>query len=168
MQRYPDIHSLIDYCTRSAAPVGRFVLSACGEREADIEAADALCHSLQILNHIQDIGHDKRRLGRIYLPQDWMSEAGMGEEMLDSQRCSPALRQVIDRLLDRCDAMISQAAALPPTLMSRRLRLEVAAIRQVARALSKRLRVQDPLARRVRLPRWRYALCFLRAVPEAI
>ena len=60
--RYENWGELIDYCERSAAPVGRYLLDLHGESPDIYPASDALCHALQIINHLQDVADDKRNI----------------------------------------------------------------------------------------------------------
>src|SRR6266403_1945743 len=66
--RYRDWDDLMNYCSYSAMPVGRFVLDVHGESRATWSANDALCAALQIINHLQDCGKDYRQLDRVYIP----------------------------------------------------------------------------------------------------
>lgn len=141
---------LVAYCRFSAAPVGRFLLDLHGEDRALWPASDALCTSLQILNHLQDAADDWRILRRLYVPKAWLEEAGLTERDLLAPILSPPLRAVYDRLLDRVDQLNAQAAPLA-ALRDRRLRMEAAGIRAVARRLARKLRRRDPLAARVSL-----------------
>src|SRR5688500_18746638 len=66
--RYASWPELLDYCSRSANPVGRLVLRIAGHRDAALDAAsDAVCTALQLTNFWQDLKIDADR-GRIYLP----------------------------------------------------------------------------------------------------
>ncbi|HSF93981.1 MAG TPA: squalene synthase HpnC [Thermohalobaculum sp.] len=152
-QRYRDWDELMAYCALSAHPVGRFMLDLHGEAPAAATPGDALCAALQVLNHLQDCGQDRHLLDRIYLPGDWMSEAGAEPEDLDADAASPALRRVLDRCLDATDRLLDAAAPLAGMLRSRRLGAEVAVIHCLASRLASRLRRQDPLAGRVALGR---------------
>ncbi len=144
--RYADWAGLEDYCARSAVPVGRMLLRLHGEPPgADV---DALCTALQVLNHLQDLGPDRATLGRIYLPDSWMAEAG-GEHRFFTD--AAARRPVLDAALDRVEAALETAAGLPRRLASRRLALETAVTLGCARRLLARLRAADPLAGRVAL-----------------
>ncbi len=67
--RYTTIDDLYDYCRYSAVPVGRYVLDLHGESRATYPPSDALCVSLQILNHLQDCAKDLAELDRCYLPR---------------------------------------------------------------------------------------------------
>jgi squalene synthase HpnC len=151
--RYRDWSELLGYCERSANPVGRFLLDLHGEPRAAWPLSDALCTALQILNHLQDLGDDRRRLDRVYLPQDWLAAEGMEVDALDRGRSSPALRRVIDRCLDAVAGLLPDARALPRHLSDRRMAMEAGAIAALAQALHARLGRQDPLARRVELSR---------------
>jgi len=148
--RYADWGELMGYCRYSAHPVGRYLLHLHGEGAETLEPGDALCAALQVLNHLQDIGPDRARLDRVYLPQDWMAEAGVPVEALDARAASPGLRRVIARCLDGCDRLLERSTPLPGLIRSRRLGAEVAVIHRLARRLAARLRREDPLAGRVR------------------
>ena len=160
--RYTNWLDLIDYCNRSAAPVGRYLLDLHGEDRAGFPASDALCNALQVLNHLQDCQADYRELDRVYLPGDWMTEAGVTVEDLDAPAASPGIRQVLDRCLDGCDELLALAATLPGQLRSRRLAMESAAIVNIAFKLTGHLRRRDPLAERVALSKQEYVWCCVR------
>lgn len=142
---------LLAYCRFSAAPVGRFLLELHGESKTAWPASDALCTSLQILNHLQDCQNDWHQLRRLYIPSDWLHEARLTEAALLQPTTSPALRHVLNRVLDGVDRLNQSAAALPGQLTDRRLRMEATTIVFIARRLAKRLRRRDPLATRVEL-----------------
>ncbi len=149
--RYADWASLMDYCRYSAAPVGRYMLDLHGEDKATWPASDALCASLQVLNHLQDCAGDLRSLDRCYIPQDMLAKAGLTTDDLARPETTPALRAVFNQMLDLTDGLNAAAAALPDLVRARRLRVEVAIITRLARRLTTRLRHGDPLASRVKL-----------------
>lgn len=163
MIRYETLQSLLDYCTLSAVPVGRVVRGACGD-DAPSEGSDALCRVLQLLNHLQDVRDDYVQLNRIYLPQEWMNQAGATEAMLDQSPCHPSLRIVMNHLLDYCSQTLLRARMCHRDQSAWRLKLEVAIIWQIAWALCGALRVQDPLAQRVSLSSCDYVMCVMRAM----
>jgi farnesyl-diphosphate farnesyltransferase len=142
---------LLHYCRHSAAPVGRHVLALHGESEATWPASDALCAALQINNHLQDCARDLASMDRCYLPDDMLEKYGSDINDLKRQSATPALRAVLDALLDECDRLNREGAALPGLVRSRRLRAETAVIVKLAQRLSARLRHADPLAIRVKL-----------------
>ncbi|MEO1043748.1 MAG: squalene synthase HpnC [Pseudomonadota bacterium] len=149
--RYATLDELFGYCRLSANPVGQFLLDLHGEDRALFPASDALCTSLQILNHLQDCGDDLREINRSYLPQAWLNEEGAAVEDVLKEASTPGLRRVIDRLLDVCHELNGQAEELVSGLKSRRLAAESAVIVKLAKRLHDRLRAGDPLAERVAL-----------------
>ena len=149
--RYQNWSEVMDYCRYSAAPVGRYLLDLHGESRVAWPASDALCASLQMLNHIQDCQVDYRRLDRVYLPLDWLARAGGTVEDLDQPFATPAVRTVIGRCLDECDALNRAAGALPGLIHDRRMRMEAAVIVAIAHRLARRLRGSDPVASRIEL-----------------
>ena len=148
--RYADWAELLGYCERSANPVGRFLLRLHGEGEAAAAPADALCTALQILNHLQDLVPDRDKLDRIYLPVPWMEQAG-GEARFFAPEPSERRRAVLDAALDRVDALVMQADALPARVRDRRLAAESAVTAALARRLAAKLRAADPVLGRVAL-----------------
>ena len=140
---------LLAYCRYSAAPVGRFVLELHGEDRAAWPAADALCSALQILNHLQDCQADWRDLRRLYIPRDWLQQADVPPDALLAPRSTPAVRRVLDRVLDGVDRLHDAARPLPRLIADRGLRMQAVAVLTISRVLAHRLRRRDPLARRV-------------------
>jgi hydroxysqualene synthase len=147
--RYETWDELIDYCRVSAMPVGRFVLDVHGEDRALWPANDALCAALQIINHLQDCGADYRAIDRVYLPHDMLAAAGARSEELCAERASPALRSVIVRMAEGCEALLRESRRFSAGIRDRRLALEVAVIQRLAESLTARLKVRDPLKDRV-------------------
>lgn len=162
--RYASWDELYDYCRYSAMPVGRHVLDLHGEDHATWAPSDALCTTLQILNHLQDCAQDLAALDRCYLPLDLLAAHGAAVADLREPRETPGLRAVFDALLDRADRLNAAAIELPRRTRSRRLRLETAVIVGLARRLARRLRCGDPLAARVKLTKTDAAASVLASV----
>jgi squalene synthase HpnC len=156
--RYQSWEELLGYCEKSANPVGRYLLDLHGEDRRAYRHSDSLCTVLQIVNHLQDCGDDKRNLNRVYIIEPWLEAEGGIIADLDDDHASPALRRVIDRMLDGCDSLMIEARKLPAALMSRRLAMESAVIVRLAERLIGRLRKGDPLASRVALSKIDFAL----------
>lgn len=157
--RYESWAELMDYCDRSAAPVGRYLLDLHGEDKALYPYSDALCNALQVINHVQDCQADYRSLDRVYLPGEWMAAAGTVVSDLDSAATSPAVRAVIDRCLDATRTLLPDARRLPGHLTNRRLAWESAVIARIAERLVDALAHRDPLAERVTLNRPQFLWC---------
>jgi len=164
--RYESWAALMDYCRYSAAPVGRYVLDLHGESRETWVPSDALCASLQVLNHLQDCAGDLRALDRCYIPQDMLARHGVATDDLARGKAAPALRAVFDEMLTLTEALNQQAAALPGLVKARRLRVETAIITNLARRLTTLLRRDDPLAMRVKLQKTDFAAAALAALPR--
>lgn len=157
-RRYHSWDEVVGYCEKSANPVGRYLLDLHGEDRAGYRYSDALCTVLQIVNHLQDCGDDKRSLDRVYVIDAWIAEESGSVDDIDGAACSPALRRVIDRMLDGCDALMIDARRLPFALKSRHLAMESAVIVRLAGRLIELLRKGDPLATRVALKKPDFAV----------
>src|SRR4051812_18542178 len=87
-KRYADYGEVLDYCRRSANPVGRLLLHLFKRTtERDLRASDAICTALQLANFWQDIDLDYASDDRIYLPQDEMARFGVGKLHLIEKTC---------------------------------------------------------------------------------
>ena len=81
-QRYASQDELLDYCRRSANPVGRLLLHLYGVRDAQaLVQSDCICSALQLINFLQDLSVDIPR-GRLYLPADALAAHGVDEAQL--------------------------------------------------------------------------------------
>ena len=160
--RYRDWDDLMGYCMLSAASVGRYLLDLHGGSRDGYGPSDKLCIALQIINHLQDCQDDYRSLDRVYLPLDWMGDAGASVEDLDSPAATAALRTVFDRTIVATQALLVGARVLPGGLASRRLAMESAAILKIAERLIGLLGRRDPLAERIVLSKPGYLWCCLR------
>jgi squalene synthase HpnC len=93
--RYADRASLLDYCRRSANPVGRLLLHLYGVDAADsLARSDAICTALQLANFWQDLGRDSSH-GRLYLPESDCRRRGVDPADLLGGRDSPAVRALV-------------------------------------------------------------------------
>lgn len=101
VHRYRDWDQLLEYCRRSANPVGRLVLRIGGWRDDRMDAAsDAVCTALQLTNFWQDLAIDWRR-GRLYLPESERDAAGAAEADLDAGRMTAPWRAALARAVAR-------------------------------------------------------------------
>jgi farnesyl-diphosphate farnesyltransferase len=164
MQRYETFDELYNYCRYSAVPVGRYVIDLHGESHECYRASDALCISLQLLNHLQDCGDDMRMLDRCYIPQTLMRHFRVGPRALLAPEESPGLRRAFITILDRVDRLNLAAEELPYLVRSRRLRAETMFICRLAIRLAERLAKADPLATRVTLTKTDGTFSLMRAL----
>ena len=155
--RYENWGELIDYCLRSASPVGRFLCDLHGEDRALYPLSDALCNALQFINHLQDCAKDYAEMDRVYLPQDWMRAEGATVADLKNPAATPALRRVLDRCVAGTEKLLLDARKLPKAMKHRSLAAEAAIIVSIADKLTRRLGREDPVAARVALGPLGYA-----------
>ena len=102
--RYASWSELLDYCRRSANPVGRLVLRIAGHRDPTLDAqSDAVCTALQLTNFWQDLAVDFER-GRIYMPAAERAAHGAIDEDL-RQGTSDAWRRALAAATDRTRAL---------------------------------------------------------------
>jgi len=95
VHRYDTWNDVLDYCRRSANPVGRIVLRIAGVDRADADrASDALCSALQLANFWQDFGVDWRN-GRLYIPRQEFETAGASEKDLSAGRMTPEWKSAL-------------------------------------------------------------------------
>jgi len=114
--RYDTFDQLLDYCTLSADPVGELVLHVFTEPTAEqVALSDRICTGLQLVEHLQDIGQDRRR-GRIYLPAEEMDRFGVDEADLDAAVAGPKLRALVEFAANRAAAWLDAGAPLVSTL----------------------------------------------------
>jgi len=167
-RRYRDWDELMEYCRYSASPVGRQLLDLHRESRETWPASDALCSALQVLNHLQDCAEDYRLLDRVYLPATDLAAGGTDVAALAAAQSCPALRRVLDILLDRTAELVEVARGLTPRVAAPGLRCECAVITELAARLLRRLRRGDPLATRVGLGKTDFLAAFLVGVPRGI
>lgn len=161
--RYADWAELMDYCRYSAMPVGRFVLDVHGESRDLWPLSDALCAALQVINHLQDCAKDYRALDRVYLPVETLTRCEASVEMLAADRSAPPLRAVLDDLVARTDALLTQSRPFAAGIRHARLALNVAVIQTLAEDLARKLARRDPLCQRVHHRKVEYLGLFLKA-----
>ena len=118
-KRYADYPELLDYCRRSANPVGRLLLHLFGRTEAThLARSDAVCTALQLVNFWQDVALDWQK-GRVYLPQDELRRFAVGEAQIAEGRCDDAWTALIDAQLDHARRLLQDGAPLVHALPGR-------------------------------------------------
>jgi squalene synthase HpnC len=106
--RYATWRDVLDYCRRSANPVGRLVLRVAGydDPERDRES-DAFCTALQLANFWQDLAIDWRR-GRLYVPAEEYEPCGARLDDLDAGRITPAWREALGGVATRTRTLFDE------------------------------------------------------------
>jgi phytoene/squalene synthetase len=150
-------HDVLDYCSRSANPIGQLVLAFAGlvdlkaQQCALIRKSNAICTGLQLANFAQDMGQDFSR-GRIYVPQSWEAPPSLrGPEGPVAIHGSPRpLTQPRDdewvtRMAHWAQEHLAQGEGLPqqirqhPSRASLRLALEIALTLEGGKAICKKV-----------------------------
>jgi squalene synthase HpnC len=117
--RYRDRQHLLDYCRRSANPVGRLLLGLYGVDDAtSLHRSDAICSALQLINFWQDFSRDGPN-GRLYVPQDDLDRHGVTAADVLACRDGPAARALIQDLCAWARQLMLQGAPLAIALPGR-------------------------------------------------
>ena len=154
--RYQTFDQVLDYCRRSANPVGRLVLYLCGYRdEQRQELSDQTCSALQLANFWQDVRRDIVDRDRIYISAESMEKFGVSEEQIKSGKSDETFRALIRFEVDRTAAMFDRGAALLP-LVRPAVRMQISLFGRGGRAVLSAIRRQnyDTLSHRPSLSRW--------------
>lgn len=120
--RCADFAALMDYCRRSADPVGRLLLHLFGAATPEnLRRSDCVCSALQLINHWQDVGMDaaKGPRGRIYLPQEDLARFGVAEETVLHRIASAEFRALLRFQAERARALMLEGAPLGRELPGR-------------------------------------------------
>jgi squalene synthase HpnC len=153
--RYASWRDVLDYCRRSANPVGRLVLRIAGHRDEALDrSSDALCTALQLTNFWQDFGRDWRA-GRLYVPREVADAAGAREADLAAGRLTPEWARALDACVVFTDGLYAGGRAVCDGVRGR-LRYELRltwlggrrVLQQVARRRSDLLRDRPALGAR--------------------
>jgi hydroxysqualene synthase len=117
--RYQDRSQLLDYCSRSANPVGRLLLHLYGQHDALVlQRSDAICTALQLINFWQDLSVDLAR-GRLYLPLSDVQRMGLSAEALLERQESQASRRLVQQACDWARTLMLSGAPLVHDLPGR-------------------------------------------------
>lgn len=109
-RRHATLDDSLTYCYHVAGVVGVMMAMIMGARGADaLNRAADLGIAFQLTNIARDVVADAE-VGRVYLPRDWLAEAGLGDADLADARHRPALAAVVMRLLDVADTYYASAA----------------------------------------------------------
>ena len=118
-KRYATWAELMDYCRRSANPVGRLVLRVAGRADDQRDrASDAVCTALQLTNFWQDLERDWQK-GRLYVPRDECTRVGAREADLDARVLSPEWRMALSEMAARTRRLFDEGRAVGDSLDGR-------------------------------------------------
>ncbi len=116
VKRYATQADLLDYCRRSANPVGRLVLLLHGyQDEKRFAESDAICTALQLANFWQDVAVDWKK-GRVYVPQEDWGRFCVTEWDFAAATASPGLRECLRYQVERTRGLFELGRPLPESL----------------------------------------------------
>lgn len=118
--RYENFGEVMEYCRRSANPIGRLLLRLHGDTDArHLAYSDAICSALQLINFYQDLHQDYIENGRIYIPRDELERFGVQEDQLREQRTDPALQRLMQLQYERAQRLLRSGAPLVKSVPGR-------------------------------------------------
>jgi squalene synthase HpnC len=118
-KRYGNFAELMDYCRRSANPVGRLLLHLYGETSArSLAYSDGICTSLQLINFLQAVPIDWSK-GRIYLPLDELARYGVEERQIAAGNSEGGWSALMQYQTERASNMLQAGAPLGRVLKGR-------------------------------------------------
>jgi squalene synthase HpnC len=164
-KRYADFAELLDYCRRSANPVGRLLLHLFKRTsDSNLRQSDAICSALQLVNHWQDVHVDYTKDNRVYLPQDEMARFGVSERHLAEGICDAPWRSLMDFQIRRSKSLMLSGAALGRALPGR-MGLEIRATIQGGLRILEKIEGAgyDVFRRRPKLRAYDWPLLLIRA-----
>ena len=127
VRRYECFDQLLDYCRRSANPIGRLILLLFGYRDEQLHRwSDDICTALQLANHWQDVAIDLDK-DRVYLPEEDLSRFGVSADDLMSRTASGAFKSLMEFEVARARALFERGKPLC-TSVGGRLGLELRSV----------------------------------------
>lgn len=119
IKRYADFAGLLDYCSRSANPVGLLMLHLYKMADArNVRDSNAICSALQLINFLQDIAIDLKK-SRIYLPQEDLLKFSVSEEQLHHGVIDDGWRTLMAYEIARARSLLLHGAPLATRLPGR-------------------------------------------------
>lgn len=115
-KRYADFEELLDYCTRSANPVGRIILELYDIRsEHELFYSDQICTALQLTNFYQDVSVDILK-GRVYIPITEMKKFGLNDSWIISKNHDENSKKLVAELVRQVESMFDEGKKLLPAV----------------------------------------------------
>lgn len=162
-KRYADFDELLDYCRRSANPVGRLVLLLHGFNDDErFKLSDNICTALQLANFWQDMSVDKLK-NRIYIPQsDWN---GANESEIFAEKAGERVKKIVEFQVRRTREIFDNGQKLP-SILPFPLSLEIKATIAGGRAILDKIEAQnfDTLSKRPSFGKFDKVKILLRAL----
>lgn len=117
--RYQNFPELMDYCRRSANPVGRLMLALYGETDArSLAMSDGICSALQLINFLQDVAIDWKK-GRVYLPEEDLQRFRIPEAQIAAADAGGLWTPMMLKQIERARRLLQAGAPLGLRLKGR-------------------------------------------------
>lgn len=155
VKRYKTFTEVMDYCRRSANPIGRLLLLIFGYRDPKLHKySDAICTALQLANFWQDVSVDIKK-NRIYFPEEDMLSYGVGETDLFGKTAPQPLKDLVRFEVERTDALFKMGEPLIRHLRGR-FRYEIKCVLIGGHAILRKIEKidYDVLRKRPKLSKW--------------
>lgn len=118
-KRYDNFNEVLDYCSRSANPVGRLILELFNIRDGNaFSHSDKICTALQLTNFYQDTYSDYKK-GRIYYPLNELAAYEIPEKIFEKRKINDNLRRLVKHNVDRAQSFFDEGKNLFPYLKGR-------------------------------------------------
>lgn len=150
-RRFRNWSDLVSYAGFAVAPVAKAFGEASEIDSGARRHLEAFCMAAHLLDLLAHCRAEFAVHGRIYLPGDWMRQAGVAPEDLAAPNAAPGRRETVDRMLDRIEPTLEAAFPVARSIPDSRLRLATTAEIAERRRLARRLRKSDPMADTVSL-----------------
>jgi squalene synthase HpnC len=116
---YLNFPELMDYCRRSANPVGRLMLALYGETDArSLAMSDGICSALQLINFLQDVAIDWSK-GRVYLPEDDLQRFRIRDSQIENGDAGGLWTPMMLKQIERARHLLQAGAPLGRRLRGR-------------------------------------------------
>jgi len=111
--RYQTFDDVLDYCRRSANPIGRLLLYLTNQANTEnLQHSDCICSALQIINFLQDMHQDMEENGRIYMPLQDLHRFQVNELHFRDAKCDVAMQRLFKYEVERAKSLLLQGASL--------------------------------------------------------
>ena len=165
VKRYNDFDDILDYCSRSANPVGRLILQLHGyyDRERR-DFSDKICTSLQLINFYQDLKIDFLR-ERLYIPIKEILSFGLDESLMMETKRNDRLEELLKVQVDRSVTLMKEGLPLID-LLEGRLRVQIAATCEGGLTIAKKIVKSgySSYLKRPRLSKYDYFNLFIKSI----
>lgn len=142
VKRYADYAAVLDYCRRSADPVGRILLHIFGQATPEnLRQSDCICSALQLVNFWQDVAVDWQK-ARVYLPQEDLQRFGVIETQIADGKMDGRMRDLLAFEVARARALLYEGRPLGRRLPGR-IGIEIRTIVAAADRVLKKIEAVD-------------------------